>query len=80
MTYRIAATGLLCAGLLAACDGPSTIVSVPASQGALNMYDGRAAVQTAPAQPGRYFAPNVAAAQPNLGPSGADLLLPKQQP
>ncbi|MCT8160289.1 hypothetical protein [Pseudoruegeria sp. SHC-113] len=62
--------------LLAACGGPTTTLTVPSSQGAATMFAGQSAVQNAPAQPARYVAPNVAAAQPNLGPAGADLLLP----
>ncbi len=64
--------------LLAACATSS--LTVPASQGAINMYDNRAAVQTAPHSGMRYVPAAEAEAAPNLGPTGANLLVPGQQP
>lgn len=63
--------------LIAACSYSS--VTVPASQGALNMYENKTAVQTAPHTGMRYVPSAEAEAAPNLGPTGANLLVPSQQ-
>ncbi|MEP2780997.1 MAG: hypothetical protein ABJO67_16450 [Pseudoruegeria sp.] len=65
-------------GLSACSSAPQ--YSVPASDGAIALINGRAAVQNAPASAPRYLTPGETAANPNLGPAGADLLVPSQLP